>query len=207
MRASIDMCEIKGIIETLEDMEDYTHKIEQESIEMKPDRLIVAIDNLCVIQWINGINKINDPIVYDRIQYIHELIDRLDIQVYLIKIPAHKGHKGNEWADDLAKLAMTNLYQTRQWCDYVRRYSDEEWCNMTFNAVKNEAKRAALRRTQEQWKEEMNIVLVGQFAKSKYLRDMLQHQFPNKSFWSVNDAKSHLAVALGALYWVNSNVQ
>eukprot|EP01083_Nonionella_stella_P001892 5444_1 len=49
-----------------------------------------------------------------------------------------------------------------------------------------------------------DVILVGDFAKSKYLRDKLQREFPNKSFWCLSNTKSHLAVTEGALYWAAS---
>eukprot|EP01083_Nonionella_stella_P128945 390861_1 len=195
MRASIDMCEIQGITECLEDInmkmdgamaegaqedeaednkEDMEEVYVQEAVVVvaedkeekntappvsHPDRMIMAVDNLCVINWIEGKNRINDPIIHGKIGYIHSLIERLKpkLDVFLIKIAAHHGWKGNEIADDMAKLGMMNYLQTKTYKDYECRYSKKEWENITYNAIKKEAKRESIRRTRQEWKDEMMI--------------------------------------------------
>ena len=81
-----------------------------------------------------------------------ENLNMLDVKIHLIWQKGHIEEKGNEFADDLAKLGMMNLYQSRYWWEYEKVFSKKEWINISYGAIKKEQKRNGWYQTLEKWR-------------------------------------------------------
>ena len=117
LRCSIDHCELYGAFKALDFITSYFDNIRMIDLDKVPTDIILAIDNEQVVKWI-AFGETEDIKIRDKLIFIYGVIHELrkcNIKIRLIWQKGHAEEKGNELADDLAKLGMMNLYQTRYW--------------------------------------------------------------------------------------------
>ena len=156
LRCSIEHCELDAAKNALSDLYRYIWEIFKKDEKKIPELLILAIDSETVVKWIGGTYQPRDALVYGKIKEIYKLINDyndFDIEVHLIWVKAHNEEKGNELADDFAKLGMLNLYQTKSWVHYEKKWDKNEWYNFSYNAAKKESKRKSFYNTLNGWKD------------------------------------------------------
>ncbi len=128
LRASIDHCELVGIIKGLKVTLERINLLK--NIEVKlPKHLICIIDSETVLKWIGGKYFIKDPLIREKVKIIYDLLselDFMDIITHLVWVKSHNDESGNELADDIAKLAMLNLYKTKDWKTETYVFSSNE---------------------------------------------------------------------------------
>uniref|UniRef100_A0A8C9Z4M2 ribonuclease H n=1 Tax=Sander lucioperca TaxID=283035 RepID=A0A8C9Z4M2_SANLU len=77
--------------------------------EVRPDRVVLCTDSLAVIKSIQSMTSVREDLLME----LHHSLLRLHrggIDVQFCWVPAHKGVKGNEGADKLAKEALLKLH-------------------------------------------------------------------------------------------------
>ena len=95
-----------------------------------------------------------DMLVIKKLNEIYKLImdfNDFNINIHLIWVKAHNNEERNECADDLAKIGMFNIYQTKKWKFVKRNYNQKDWTNYSLQAIKKENKRNAFYRTIKKW--------------------------------------------------------
>lgn len=186
LRASIEHCELHGTIKGLNiDLENFKDLV---SINMAVfTDILCIIDSDTVVNWIGGNYKIKTQSVMDKVETIYNLATLFDIDyntnIHCIWVKAHNNEIGNECADDLAKLAMLNLYKTKDWKHEQYLYSTNEWTNYSNTALKKEIKRKSFYNTLKDWNKYKNKKLNEKYNKSDNWNKTL---IKNQINWNIN---------------------